>query len=100
MSGMALDPAEGLAQSQGGALSRRRAKRPPPPDAFPIDTAPVKPGRRFGPCLLYPWSDRWDPKPRWTLGRWEGGNWCDQPQGGFIFRPTYWCPLPKDPGAA
>jgi hypothetical protein len=77
MSGMSITEPT-VAQSQGGALSRRRAKRPPPPDAFPIATAPVKPGRPFGPCLLWPWSDRWNPRPCWTLGQWESGNWCQQ----------------------
>jgi hypothetical protein len=97
MSGMSI--AEPTVSQGGRSIPRRRAKRPPPPpDAFPIATAPVKPGRRFGPCLLWPWSDRWDPRPRWTLGQFEGGNWCQQE--GFIFRPTHWCPLPKDPGAA
>jgi hypothetical protein len=84
-------------QEREDVLAKRRVKRPLSPDAYLISTAPVRPGRRFGPCLLWPYTDRWDPKPRWDLGKWEDGGWCDH--AGFFFQPTHWSPLPKEPAA-
>jgi len=54
---------------------------------LPINTAPVDPGRSFGPVLLSPGADF-----KWTLGEWDGEGWFDL--DGFALAPTLWGHLP------
>jgi hypothetical protein len=64
------------------------------PNPLPIDTAPIKPGEEFGPCL--PWGPEVANYPQdtcWVIGRWNGEKWCDQE--GPVFNPTHWSPLPR-----
>ncbi len=60
-----------------------------------MQKAPVKEGKEFGPCLLWPSAtgDR-----RWIIGRWTGTEWCDEE--GWTFRPLAYALLPDEPTAA
>jgi hypothetical protein len=65
-------------------------------DGRPIDSAPVKAGEEFGPCLLLAPSASFDPPlTPWIMGGWDGENWYDL--DGPIVHPTHWAPLPDTP---
>jgi hypothetical protein len=52
-----------------------------------IESAPVRPGKSFGPCLLGPGSDA-----EWVIGHWDGQGWyCDD---GSAVSPIVWALLP------
>ena len=55
-----------------------------------IDTAPIRQGFEWGPCLLAPAPDPHDSE--WTIGRWNGGQWIDG--NGFPFSPAVYMLLP------
>jgi hypothetical protein len=53
----------------------------------PIESAPVQPGKSFGPCLLGP-----GPDVEWMIGHWDGNGWyCED---GSTASPIVWAPLP------
>jgi hypothetical protein len=54
----------------------------------PIESAPVRSGKNFGPCLLGPGADG-----EWVIGHWDGNGWycCD----GSAVSPIVWAPLPS-----
>ena len=54
----------------------------------PIESAPVQPGKSFGPCLIGP-----GPEAEWVIGHWSGQGWyCDN---GSPVSPLLWAPLPS-----
>jgi hypothetical protein len=53
----------------------------------PITEAPVKPGERWGPCLLRPGLDGHD-----IIGEYDGHEWCDAASG-FVVQPLFWRPI-------
>jgi hypothetical protein len=54
----------------------------------PIESAPVRSGRNFGPCLLGPGADG-----EWVIGHWDGNGWyCGD---GSAVSPIVWAPLPS-----
>lgn len=57
--------------------------------ARPIDQAPVKKDREFGPCLLVVEPDGW------RIGYWDGCGWYDD--DGLPLRPRFFCLLPPVP---
>jgi hypothetical protein len=62
-------------------------------DATSIDTAPVRSGEEFGPCLLLaPGEANYSQLTAWLIGRWDGNAWADLE--GPIVHPTHWAPLP------
>ncbi|MGD9617073.1 MAG: hypothetical protein AB7H90_18890 [Alphaproteobacteria bacterium] len=53
----------------------------------PIDSAPVRSGKSFGPCLLGLGGDA-----EWAIGCWDGHGWyCDD---GSAVSPLVWALLP------
>jgi hypothetical protein len=56
-------------------------------DVFPIDSAPVTPGKFWGPCLLAPGIDL-----AWAVGEWDGESWCTDT--GFRIDPRFFAALP------
>lgn len=54
-----------------------------------IDTAPIKPGEPFGPCLLSPGINR-----RWTTGGWDGDGWFTD-DGDVELQPRQYALLPE-----
>lgn len=60
---------------------------------LPIGVAPIEPGQRFGPCLLYPGLDGCQ-----VIGGFDGDDWyC---ANGFIVEPTHWQPVSSPDQAA
>jgi hypothetical protein len=61
-------------------------------DPLPIDTAPIEPGKEFGPCLSWQYEAANFPEDTcWVIG-WDGEEWWDQD---FTkCHPTLWRPLP------
>ena len=58
-----------------------------------IDTAPVRLGEEFGPCLLrVPRVSNYSQQTPWLIGCWDGNAWADLE--GPIVHPTHWAPLP------
>jgi len=59
-----------------------------------IETAPIKLGEPFGPCLLLADSSDDEPKvERWYIGGWDGVVWYERETGDGI-QPRQWCELP------
>ncbi len=52
-----------------------------------IDSAPIKQGQPFGPCLLAPGIDG-----DWTVGEWDGEGWFSET--GSKLAPLLWALLP------
>jgi len=63
------------------------------PDPRPIVTAPIVAGEELDRLLLWPGPQRYP--PHWVIGRWTGREWAEE--GGFLFAPTHWSPLPTAP---
>jgi hypothetical protein len=52
-----------------------------------IESAPVRSGEAFGPCLLGPGSEA-----EWVIGHWDGHHWHDD--DGTAVSPVVWALLP------
>jgi hypothetical protein len=53
-----------------------------------IETAPIRPEQKFGPCLLSPGIDT-----KWTTGIWDGHGWFDEASG-LKLQPKQYVLLP------
>lgn len=53
----------------------------------PVESAPVRPGQGFGPCLLGA-----GPNGEWAIGHWDGYGWYNNE--GTAISPIVWAPLP------
>lgn len=60
----------------------------------PIDTAPIRLGESFGPCLFFGRTVDEYGEERYAVGVWDGEDWI---VAGVIFNPTHYQLLPPRP---
>ena len=66
-------------------------------DPIPMNLAPIGPGERFGPCLLYARGYSNSAMTNWFVGSWDGEDWYQLGTGLIVSEPIAWRPMPKDP---